>query len=69
MLHHSPDELLKSLLDNLSTERIEIDMIEFSVEGAEVAVWDSMMAYSRGSLTLLMARRRPSFAREIVSEP
>jgi hypothetical protein len=38
MLHHSPDELLKSLLDNLSTERIEIDMIEFSVEGAEVAV-------------------------------
>ncbi|MDB4466380.1 TonB-dependent receptor [bacterium] len=30
MLHHSPDELLKSLLDNLSTERIEIDMIEFS---------------------------------------
>ncbi|MFT6862771.1 MAG: hypothetical protein ACJAVK_001331 [Akkermansiaceae bacterium] len=29
-LHHSPDELLKSLLDNLSTERIEIDMIEFT---------------------------------------
>ncbi|MEM9079141.1 MAG: TonB-dependent receptor [Verrucomicrobiota bacterium] len=30
MLHHHPDELLKSLLDNLTTERIEIDMIEFS---------------------------------------
>lgn len=30
MLDHSPDQLLKSLLDNLSTERIEIDMIEFS---------------------------------------
>ncbi len=29
-LHHSPDELLKSLIDNLSTERIEIDMIEFT---------------------------------------
>lgn len=30
MLHHSPDQLIESLLDNLSTERIEIDMIEFS---------------------------------------
>jgi len=30
MLHHSPDQLVKSLLDKLSTDRIEIDMIEFS---------------------------------------
>ena len=30
MLHHNPDTLIESLLDNLSTERIEIDMIEFS---------------------------------------
>lgn len=29
-LHHRPDQLIKSLLDNLSTDRIEIDMIEFS---------------------------------------
>lgn len=29
-LHHKPDLLLESLLDNLTTERIEIDMIEFS---------------------------------------
>ena len=29
-LHHDPDMLLESLLDGLSTERIEIDMIEFS---------------------------------------
>src|SRR5271155_4205647 len=29
-LHHKPEELLESLLDNLSTKRIEIDMIEFS---------------------------------------
>src|ERR1700732_1116476 len=29
-LHHKPEELLESLLDNLSTNRIEIDMIEFS---------------------------------------
>jgi hypothetical protein len=28
--HHEPELLLKSLLDNLSTRRIEIDMIEFS---------------------------------------
>ncbi|NNM84277.1 MAG: TonB-dependent receptor [Phycisphaerales bacterium] len=28
--HYEPEMLLKSLLDNLSTERIEIDMIEFS---------------------------------------
>src|SRR5450755_3801040 len=28
-LHHKPEELLESLLDNLSTKRIEIDMIEF----------------------------------------
>lgn len=30
MLHHSPDQLIESLLDSLGTERIEIDMIEFS---------------------------------------
>lgn len=30
MLHHSPDTLLSSLLDNLTTDRVEIDMIEFS---------------------------------------
>jgi hypothetical protein len=29
-LHHEPEQLLESLLDNLSIERIEIDMIEFS---------------------------------------
>ena len=29
-LHHKPDLLIESLLDNLTTERIEIDMIEFS---------------------------------------
>jgi hypothetical protein len=29
-LHHKPELLVESLLDNLSTERIEIDMIEFS---------------------------------------
>lgn len=29
-LHHEPDLLIESLLDNLSTRRIEIDMIEFS---------------------------------------
>ena len=29
-LHHEPDLLIESLLDNLSTQRIEIDMIEFS---------------------------------------
>jgi hypothetical protein len=29
-LSHEPDQLLESLLDNLSTRRIEIDMIEFS---------------------------------------
>ncbi len=29
-LHHKPEELLESLLDNLTTKRIEIDMIEFS---------------------------------------
>src|SRR5688572_22921839 len=29
-LHHKPQQILESLLDNLSTERIEIDMIEFS---------------------------------------
>src|ERR1700690_806576 len=29
-LHHKPEELLESLLDNLSTKRIEIDIIEFS---------------------------------------
>ena len=29
-LHHTPQQVLESLLDNLSTDRIEIDMIEFS---------------------------------------
>jgi hypothetical protein len=29
-LHHEPAKMLESLLDNLSTERIEIDMVEFS---------------------------------------
>ena len=29
-LHHEPEELVASLLDGLSTDRIEIDMIEFS---------------------------------------
>ena len=29
-LHHEPDQLMESLLDNLSTSRIEIDMIEFN---------------------------------------
>jgi len=29
-LHHQPEQMLESLLDNLSTERLEIDMIEFS---------------------------------------
>ncbi|HEY3453793.1 MAG TPA: hypothetical protein VGK64_04265 [Bryobacteraceae bacterium] len=29
-LHHTPQLMVESLIDNLSTERIEIDMIEFS---------------------------------------
>ncbi|MGH9632006.1 MAG: TonB-dependent receptor, partial [Bryobacteraceae bacterium] len=29
-LHHKPQLMLESLLDNLSTDRVEIDMIEFS---------------------------------------
>ncbi len=29
-LHHTPHLMLESLLDNLSTERIEVDMIDFS---------------------------------------
>jgi hypothetical protein len=29
-LHHKPELILESLLDNLTTQRIEIDMIEFS---------------------------------------
>ena len=29
-LHHLPEQILESLLDNLTTQRIEIDMIEFS---------------------------------------
>jgi hypothetical protein len=29
-MHHDPDRLLESLIDNLSTERIEVDMVEFS---------------------------------------
>ncbi len=30
LLHHQPERLLESLLDNLTTNRIEIDMIEFT---------------------------------------
>jgi hypothetical protein len=29
-LHHQPEVMLESLLDNLSTQRLEIDMIEFT---------------------------------------
>ena len=29
-LHHTPDLMLESLLDNLTTDRLEIDMIDFS---------------------------------------
>jgi hypothetical protein len=29
-LHHDPEQLIESLLDSLTTQRIEIDMIEFS---------------------------------------
>ena len=29
-MHHEPEQLVESLLDNLTTERLEIDMIEFS---------------------------------------
>ncbi len=29
-LHHAPNQMLESLLDNLSTARLEIDMIDFS---------------------------------------
>jgi len=29
-LHHRPEQILESLVDNLTTQRIEIDMIEFS---------------------------------------
>src|SRR6185437_12385219 len=29
-LHHKPEQILESLLDNLTTKRLEIDMIEFS---------------------------------------
>jgi hypothetical protein len=29
-LHHKPEKMLESLLDNLSTDRIEIDMVDFS---------------------------------------
>jgi len=29
-LHHEPEQLVESLLDNLNTARVEIDMIEFS---------------------------------------
>jgi hypothetical protein len=29
-LHHKPEQMLESLLDNLTTDRIEIDMVEFS---------------------------------------
>jgi hypothetical protein len=29
-LHHVPDQMIESLLDNLTTDRVEIDMIDFS---------------------------------------
>ncbi|MGC3988642.1 MAG: TonB-dependent receptor [Chthoniobacteraceae bacterium] len=29
-LHHEPEQMIESLLDNLTTNRIEVDMIEFS---------------------------------------
>jgi hypothetical protein len=29
-LHHKPEQMLESLLDNLTTKRLEIDMVEFS---------------------------------------
>jgi hypothetical protein len=29
-LHHRPEQILESLLDNLTTQRVEIDMVEFS---------------------------------------
>src|SRR5271155_2009925 len=29
-LHHRPEQIIESLLDNLNTQRIELDMIEFS---------------------------------------
>jgi hypothetical protein len=38
-LHQTPELMLESLLDNLSTERIEIDMVEFS--GVEFRYVDS----------------------------
>jgi hypothetical protein len=40
-LHHQPDLLIESLLDNLSTDRLEIDMIEFS--GSEFAHVDNRL--------------------------
>ena len=36
-LSHVPEELVESLLDNLTTRRIEIDMLELS--GIEFATW------------------------------
>ena len=36
-LHHEPEQLVESLLDQLTTGRIEIDMIEFS--GIEFRRW------------------------------
>lgn len=30
MLHHNPQQLIESLLDNLTTSRVEIDMIDFT---------------------------------------
>ena len=41
-LHHEPQKLIESLLDNLSTQRIEIDMIEFS--GAAFRAMDNRVA-------------------------
>jgi hypothetical protein len=29
-LHHTPNQMLESLLDNLTTDRLEIDMVDFS---------------------------------------
>lgn len=40
-LHHEPDQLLQSLLDKLTTGRIEIDMIEFS--GIEFRLVDNRL--------------------------
>ena len=47
-LHHEPEQLVESLLDRLTTGRIEIDMIEFS--GIEFrAVDNRLMALQAGA--------------------